>query len=318
MTQWRCPSCGNEVKVGAEDLVTVCEYCRTCFTVEGRIIKEHYLIPMYHNSSRAVENLLLWVKKQIGAEEDLPLHFEISRITLDFYPFWHANVVGHTKFEGIGEDADYSWPVEFNTYRSIIRTSKIESGEIERSFSLTYPASKDIPIQILDYEFPVRGRKYFSEAYVREYGGRIHNGNLLQQDVEGRAKHDTLKYLTEHLRKEVFEIKSRSDEIHVSSVFYLHAPIYHVNYSFNKKGYEAFIDASTGRILYATYPISIAYRAISGSIGAAHLLGAVLGGMFISSLSLLAAASLSTGLFAAGVVFLIRAAQFGRGREAAK
>lgn len=318
MPDWKCPNCGAVVKVGDEDLVTVCAYCRTCFTAEGKIEKEHYLIPMYYASNSAVDSLLLWIKKQIGAEEDLPLHIEISHTSLDFYPFWHVNSDIKTVFAGIGEDANYNFPVGFNQYRSISFTSKPESGTLDRSFSLTYPASSKIPVQIVDYEFPTRSKKYFSESYAKEYGGEIYNGELTHSVVEERAKKDALNYMTEHLRKEIFQITSRTDEITVSSIYYLHVPIWHIQYKFNKKNYEAFVDASTGRVIHATYPISIEYRTINGTLATAHIIAAIAAGLFVAQLNPFAGLALLTGLGGAGAVFLVRAVQFGRGREAAK
>lgn len=318
MPEWKCPSCGAVAEVGEKDLVTVCRYCKTCFTTEGAIEKEHYLIPTYYSSNRAVENLLLWVKKQIGAEEDLPLHIELAHVTLDFYPFWHVNIDAETKFTGVGEDAFYSSPEGFNQYRGISYTSKPESGTLDRSFSLTYPASPKIPIEVVDYQFPTRSKRYFSESYAQEYGGEIHNGELTRDMIEERAKRDALNYMTAHLRKEIFEVTSRTDDISVSSVYYLHAPIWSIRYRFNKKNYGAFVDASTGRVVHATYPISIEYRAINGTLAAAHLTVALATGLFVSSFAPFAGLALLAGIGGAGVVFLFRSLQFGAGKEAAK
>jgi len=318
MAQWKCPSCGGVDEVGGQDLVTVCKYCKTCYTVEGKIEKEHYLIQMYYPSNRAVENLLLWVKKQIGAEEDLPLHIEITHISLDFYPFWHVNINAKTVFSGVGEDANYSMPVGFNQYRIINRTSKPENGAIDHFFSLTYPASSKIPIQIMGYEFPTRSKKYFSESYTKDYGGDIYNGEITRTTVEERAKKDALNHMTDLVNKEIFNVTSRTDDVSISSVYYLHVPIWHIQYKFNKKEYSAFIDASTGRVVQATYPISIEYRAINGTLAAAHITLALAAGILTIGFAPYAGSAILTGLGAAGAVFLFRTIQFGSGKEAAK
>jgi hypothetical protein len=189
---------------------------------------------------------------------------------------------------------------------------------MDRSFSLTYPASSQIPVEILGYQFPTRSKKYFSGFYAKEYGGEIYNGELDQAMVEERAKRDILNHMSEHLRREVFEVTSRSDEVSISSIYYLHAPIWHIQYKFNKKGYEAFVDASTGRVVHATYPISIAYRAINGTLAAAHFIAALLIGLSVFTFTPLPGVTLLAGLGGAGAVFLFRSLQFGVGKEPSK
>ena len=318
MPEWKCPTCGNVTTVGEQDLVTVCPYCRTCYTVDSAIIRDHYLVPMYYSSSQSIENLLLWIKKQIGAEEDLPLHLEVVSASLDYYPFWHVNLSGETSFSGVGQDATYSSPVGPNTYRYIHGNSKPESGMIDRGFSLTYPASAAIPVKLLNYEFPTRGRKYFSEAYTKEYGGRVHNGSLTQKMVEERAHLDATLILGELVGREIFQVNSRQDKIDLLSMLYLHIPIWRILYKYRSKKYDAFVDASTGRIINATYPVSIEYRTLAGTLAVAHAVAGFVAGGLLSTISALAAIGAVIGFVAVAGVFAIKALRFGRGKEKAK
>lgn len=286
--------------------------------MEGAIVKEHYLVPMHYSSSQAIENLLLWIKKQIGADEEVPLQLEVSSLSLDFYPFWHAIVLAETSFSGVGEDATYGSPEGFNTYRSIHRTSKQESGKIDRGLGLTYPASTEIPKQVLNYEFPAKGRKYFSEAYTKEHGGKIHNGVLTQPMVEEIAKTDAAKTIGTLISKEVFQVTSRQDNINILSMFYLHVPLWSINYKHGGKNFQAYVDASTGRVVHATYPISIKHRTFTGTLALAHgAVGLVLFLLLGEAFPLVGLGALG-GFVACAVVFAFRAFRLGRGREAAE
>lgn len=305
-------------EVGEQDLVTVCPYCRTCYTVDGAIIKDHYLVPAYYSSSEAIENLVLWVKKQIGAEEDLPLHLEVVSTTLDYYPFWHVVLQAETKFSGVGQDATYSSPADFNAYRNIHFVSKPEEGSLDRGFSLTYPASATIPKELVKYEFPTRSRKYFSEAYVKEYGGKLHNGVITQKMAEEYAQNDVKRMLGELIAKEIYQVSSREDKIDLLSIFYLHVPIWHINYKYQNRSYEAYVDASTGRVIYATYPISIEHRTIWGTAAGANVVCGFLIGGLLSTYSPIAAATTFLGFLVVWGVFAVRAFRFGRGREEAE
>ncbi|MBI2184970.1 MAG: hypothetical protein HYU39_08445 [Thaumarchaeota archaeon] len=318
MRQAKCPTCGNVAEVGDQDVVTVCPYCKTCHTVDGAIVKEHYLVSAYYQSNEAIESLVLWVKKQIGAEEDLPLHLEIVSVSLDYYPFWHAELKAETKFSGIGQDATYSGPAGGGAYRSISFTSKPDAGFIDRGLSLTYPASPTLPSALLDYQFPTRSRKYFSEAYAKEYGGKIHNGVLDQKTVERQAKEEAARILGEFIAREIYEVSSREDKIELLSIFYLHAPIWYIQYKYRNKSFEAYVDASTGRVITATYPVSIEYRTIHGALSAANALAGFGLSVVLGRFSVLAMVGTLIGFMTMSGVLAARALAFGKAREEAE
>lgn len=317
MPSWKCPTCGYVAEVGHQDQVTVCSYCRTCFTVEGGIIRDHFLVPMYYSSSQALESLLLWIKKQVGADEGLPLHLEVTDAALDYYPFWHVNLFAQTTFSGTGEDATYGAPIGLNTYRAIHRTSKPESGSIDRGFSLTYPASANIPSQLLSYSFPTKSRKYFSEVYAKEHGGRVHNGLLTQAAVEERARVDATDLLAGLVSREIFQVTERKDELRVEGVYYLHVPIWRLQYKYRGKPFLAYVDASTGRVVHATYPVSLEHRASYGVFALAHVGAGLVAAVILGRLNPLLAVGPAIGFFVGAGIFAVRALWRGRAREAA-
>ena len=317
MRQARCPTCGNPAELGDQDIVTVCPYCRTCYTVEGATIRENYLIPAYYSSSQAIENLVLWIKKQIGAQEDLPLHLEIASTALDYYPFWHAEVKADSRFTGVGQDATYGGAIGANTYRNLSIVHKEESGSLDRGLTLTYPASPEIPVELLNYPFPTRSRKYFSEAYAKGSGGQIHNGILSQAAAEEKAKADTARILGELISRELVKVENREDKVELLSLFYLHVPIWRLQYKYRASAYRAFVDASTGRIIHATYPISIEHRTLHGSIAIAHIIAGVIIAGLLFNVNGVAALGGLVAFFAVAGAFAARALTRGRAREEA-
>ena len=304
--------------MGPEDRVGVCENCKTCVTTDKSIIKEHYLLPAHYGASEALERLILWLKKQTGTAEELPVNIQIVASSLSFFPFWNIQVKAASSYAGIGADADYYDPDGLNEFKHIQKTRKAETGSFDRIFSFTYPAAADVPVQLLSYEFPTRAKKYFGQSYAKEYGGRVLNGRMPQPDAEARARSDALASMTSLMTREVEQITSRDDHVEVSSSYYLHVPVWDMTYRFGRKEYRAFVDASTGRVVYATYPVSLEYRFEMGGASVGHVaVAAVLG---VASASLFSAPLfvLAVGLGSAGVAFAWAALEQGRARETSK
>ncbi len=316
MTQINCPSCGAPSEAGPEDLLLVCDHCKTCFTTAGATVKEHYLLPAHYVSSDAVERLILWIKKQVGAEEDLPLHLQIDSTQLGYYPFWHIEIQASTAYAGLGMEARYFDSDGANEFKGIQEYTQPKQGSIERHFPLTFPASKQIPAQLLNYSFPTQSKKYFSQSYAKDYGGQIYPGNADEVTITNMAKQEAQNQLTSLILTNVREVTSRNDSIDVTSVYYLHAPVWSVRYRFQSKAYQALVDATTGRVIQATYPVSLEYRAQTGAIAAGHfVVGAALLLLFLGVFPSFAL-TLGGGLLAFGAVFLFRALSLGRGKEA--
>ncbi len=318
MTQVTCPSCGAPSDAGPEDLILVCDHCKTCFTTGGATVKEHYLLPAHYDSSESVERLILWIKKQVGAEEDLPLHLQIDSTALGYYPFWHIETQASSTYAGLGTEARYFDSDGANEFKGIQEYTVPKQGTIERHLPLTFPVSKQIPTQLLTYTFPTQSKKYFSQSYAEEYGGEIYPGNSDEVTVTNLAKQETQTVLTNLILTNVREITSRNDAINVTSVYYLHAPVWLIRYHFQSKGYQALVDAASGRVIQATYPVSLEYRAKTGALAAGHFVaGAILLLLLLGAFPGFAL-TLGGGLLAFGAVFLFRALSLGRGKETAE
>ncbi len=182
---------------------------------------------------------------------------QIDSTQLGYYPFWHLEIQASTTYAGLGTEARYFDSDGSNEFKGIQEYTQPKQGSIERHFPLTYPASKQIPSQLLSYSFPTQSKKYFSESYAKEYGGEIFAGNSDEVTITNTAKQEAQNRLTSLILTNVREITSRSDAITVTSVYYLHAPVWLVRYRFQAKAYQALVDATTGRVIQATYPVSL-------------------------------------------------------------
>lgn len=309
---YQCPTCGASHEIREGDVAVKCRYCGTLFRTFEE--ESRYIAPVYFDSSRAVENFLLWVKKQTGYEESLPLHIVLRDIRLHFYPFWVTTVKARTSFTGVGEDAEYVQPAGRNAFRSIRTVYKPESGVFERILEVSIPASNEIPIAG-EMVAVSRNRLFFSHDYVMRQGGVLHGATTTRQDAKNAAEQMARNELTKLITREVVQVNSRSDEIEVGEIALVYIPVWNIVYEFKGKRYHALVDASSSRVINATYPPDVLEKTAYIGVSAVHVLaGVVVAGLLLGFGWLPAVTSLS-GFAAAAAIYAWRGLSPTKARE---
>ena len=71
------------------------------------------------------------------------------------------------------------------------------------------------------------------------------------------------------MRKKLHSITNREDDLEEGDIFYIQFPVYEIEFHYNKKKYQAYIDGSTGRVIHIDVPISRKFKLFSliGGIG---------------------------------------------------
>jgi hypothetical protein len=293
------------------DVVIKCSYCGISFRTLHD--ERRYVLPVYYDSSRAIENFLLWVKKQSGYEESLPFNIILKDVKLHFLPFWTATVQARTIFKGIGEDAEYSNPDATGGYRSIRAVMKEEGGAFERYMETAVPASKELKAE--EMMAVSKNRLYFSHEYIRQKVGILHGATITRDEVEKIFRRMAEAELTKMISREVVKVITRQDEINLSEISLVYVPVWEVVYVFKGKQYKALVDASSSRIVEATYPPDILEKASYGGVGAAHVVVGVVLALLLWPNGLIPAASAFLGFLAAAGVYFWRSLKPTRAAE---
>lgn len=309
--QFLCPNCSAPHLVSESDLAVKCRYCGTTFRTFAE--ERRYLLPAYYDSSRAIENFLLWVKKQLGYEESLPFHIYIKDAKLHFYPFWTSTISAKTSFKGVGEDARYENP-HSGGYRTIHTVYREEKGEFERLFEYSIPASREVPTSE-ELVAVSRKRIYFSYDYIQQRNGILHGATLTREEAKKIMEENAKSGLSKMILREVVRVDYRKDELQYSDFTLVYVPVWRITYSFKGKDYEAIIDASSSRVLHATYPPDIAEKAGYLGVGVVHIGVGVVSAVFLLSLGVLPAATAFLGFLAAGLVYVFRGVSPARAGE---
>ncbi|MEM1534693.1 MAG: hypothetical protein QW059_01720 [Nitrososphaerota archaeon] len=308
---YQCPNCGAPYKVREGDVAIKCSYCNTVFrTFED---EKRFIIPVYYDSSRAIENFLLWVKKQTGYEESLPFNINLLEVKLHFYPFWVVSLNARTTFTGVGEYAEFSNP-DSGGYRNIRVMTREESGSFERFFELVLPASKDIPSEG-EVVGVSRMRKFFSHEYVEQQGGVLHGATITREDAKSMAEQIAAAELSRLIMREVVTVNTRNDQIQIKEIALVYIPLWHVSYEFRGEKYRAFIDASSSRIIYASYPPDIAEKTAYLGVAALHVVLGVVSAFLFWGFGWLPVVTVFIGFITAAVVYAWRGLSPTRARE---
>jgi len=310
-TTYHCPNCSAPHEVREGDVVIKCSYCGTSFrTLQD---EKRYVLPVYYDSSRAIENFLLWVKKQSGYEESMPFNIILKDVKLHFLPFWTATVQARTTFKGLGEDAEYSNPDTAGGYRSIRAVTKEEGGTLERYMEVAIPASNELKAE--EMIAVSKNRLYFSQEYIRLKGGILHGATITRDEAEKIFRRMAEAELTKMIFREVVKVITRQDEINLSEISLVYIPVWEVVYDFKGKQYRALVDASSSRVVEATYPPDILEKASYGGVGAAHIIVGVVLALLLWPYGFIPASSAFLGFLASAVVYFWRSLKPTRAAE---
>jgi len=103
------------------------------------------------------------------------------------------------------------------------------------------------------YHLSVEGKIPF-EATKIDRGAKVLNSEMETQEAVQQAR-DEIENLHEYLSKQkidrIIDIETKLD---VSGTFYLHTPIWFVNYSYKNSRYVVLMDGSTGEVIKGDLP----------------------------------------------------------------
>jgi hypothetical protein len=295
MVKLTCPNCAADLDVATDAPIHTCEYCGTAIQVsvafgdkgtggaaaggqpkESLVIKDHYIIRCHYNQDQ-VKNLLVdWVKKIPGAPQDFEDSANISDIKLTFYPLWVGEYAATSDYVGLDDWPQFSHPAPDKPgwYEHVAYFKKQEQGRVIREYQIPLMALPEqrLPSYLRDYAVTTTGKEYFDIKHVKKLSGSIIDSTYKMADAKANMNQQVLNRQAQEMHKEVTTIQSRNDNITEKGVFYIHFPVYNIEFTYNNKKHDALIDGSSGRIINVKVPVSTEFRAKTISAGFAFLL----------------------------------------------
>lgn len=304
MVKVTCPNCAADIEVPPDAPIHTCDYCGTAIQVnvlfggggtpaaggqpkEQYVIKDHYIIRCHYPQQQAKNLLVDWVKKIPGAPQDFEDAANISSMKLTFYPIWVGEYGAVSDYVGLDDWPQFSRPAPDRPgwFEAVTYYKKEERGRVIREYQIPLIAvpSEKLPAAMRDYVVTTTGKEYFDIQHVKKLGGQIMDSTFNMEQAKGNMRQQVLNRQESEMHKEVTQITGRNDDIKEKGVFYIHFPVYNVEFTYNNKPHTAIIDGSTGRIIYVKVPVSTAFRV--KTIGACAAFAAV-GACFLLVLGL--------------------------------
>ena len=328
MVEIVCPNCSADLDIAIAPVHT-CEFCGTAIQVSNiagpdgvsitgeelsedtkntLILKEHYMVRCHYDASEARSIMQDWIKKIPGTPQDFENVTHITKQELKFYPIWVGEFTAESDYEGID-----NWPQFFRPahdragwFENISFHQNEESGHILREYQIPLLAMKPIPKYIRNYVVPTTGKEYFDITHVNELGATVIDSIYSADQVKRTMRLNVLNRQMLEMKKEVIQVTERHDDMDERDIYYIQFPVYEIEFTYNNKKFQAFIDGSTGRVIHIDVPISRKFKLLSliGGIGQI-ILGVGLGilGLTVQSL-IFAGASAGIGLIVFGSLLL--------------
>ena len=248
----RCPSCGAPFKIPPTVDVATCPYCGTTFKavlskaeVSG---EQHFFFPL--DPRDPVDLLLRFLTREYGAPPDLKEAAGVEARLLHYIPVYFYYLYG------VGEGRD----------------KKSRVFKVEEARFIGIPAvDNEVGRLLKGYPFPVRGKRFFEERFVRR--GRYYEPEIPRDEADRIAEQILEKMLRDEAKESCENLKSFNvKESRVEYRGLVHYPVWEIKYTYGGDSYKGFVDGADGRIILAWYPQTTHAREIAAG-GALGMLG---------------------------------------------
>jgi len=250
----RCPNCTAEIPVHPDDAIITCSYCGTSFAPDGTKMKKHYALKVNYTESEAFDTLKAYLVKVPGVPDDFAQVVSLKDVSMTYYPYWVFNVQGVVDYEGLDRKAQFSGRTRGNWYSHISWRWVPEAGREEQTRQIRIYAGPPARPEIRGYPIATRSRRYFNLEEAKEHAANILFSRVPEEAARQMAVRQARDYIFDRIRRETKRLQNVKERFKVTDSAYIHVPIYHIRYAVGSKTYEAALDASNGRVIYAAIP----------------------------------------------------------------
>lgn len=234
-----CPSCGAPLKIKAGELVIICEYCGTAVNLKAEkpFLLKHSIIPNNY-SEEEIQNLVrAWMRSGYAMPENLARRARIKQARLVFLPFYVVTVHAATDYEGV-----------FTRTGGQRRVKDTITGDYQ--WIIVGRRSTQFPER--EYRIPLSGKASFDLSLVQ---GEFLNAEIDEDEAQERARTEIEAHHNYLMKEKVDEVAEVSTTIDVENCEFLHAPIWFIDYEYQRNVYHVIIDGSTGQVIKGDIPV---------------------------------------------------------------
>ncbi|MHA1303648.1 MAG: hypothetical protein ACTSQE_11270 [Candidatus Heimdallarchaeaceae archaeon] len=271
ITKFKCIHCGAPIDVNPEDAIFNCPSCGQAFAADGTEFKNHYFLPNNINKNQVYSIIAAFIKKK-GFLRGIK-NYSITDIKPMLMPFWVVRTHAFTHFIG------YERYTETRTYT--VGTGK-NRRTVTEHVTVYRPIEKDIDEERIDTFLARRattiyGYKKVKRIVQREFNKAIAFDKKLLLDDENEFEYLSAEFSdirANQLTKTIIfdEHRARAEKVCTKvfdcatqitflGTYFVHVPVWEIQYTFKEETYRVAINGSTGEIIKGEIPITTRYRA---------------------------------------------------------
>ncbi len=236
----KCEGCGAPLDLKAGEVVITCEYCGTAFNIasgEDFFIK-HSIIPCNYDETKCREVVKHWMASGGIKPTNLPAASKITDMGLTFLPFYvvHTNVT--TIYDGV-----------------FTRTGgqKPRNGQMHREYYWKILGRRGSKFPTKEYEIPLRGKEDFNLSKIPPTAKYL-NAEFDEKDAEDLARVEIQDHQKFLLSQQIDQFNKFDNDFETEDIEFVHAPIWRIDYTYNKGDYQVLVDATTGEVIRGDIP----------------------------------------------------------------
>ncbi|RLE57109.1 MAG: hypothetical protein DRJ30_00690 [Candidatus Methanomethylicota archaeon] len=251
----KCSHCGGEFEVPEDVNIATCPYCGTTFEIStGKLESKHYFYPMIYDSNEAYETLKAILIRQFGIPSDFKEKVSLISRHLHYLPIYIFYVEGKAECEGT---------------------------EILEAEYVAIPSMRILPIPIpAEYRFPIKGRVYFKPQMLKY--GKFYSPQLKIEHLEKYAKARVYRRISGEV-----ELACPKAEVTLNCKCegLTHYPIWELQYVYAGFKLRGVVDAVSGEVFSAQYPMSTFHRGMAIGMSLSILASGMAIGWMIGQIS---------------------------------
>ena len=235
-----CSHCGAPLPVQPGEILITCSYCGFTSVVEtGKAFEfEHSLLLNTLATEQVFEAVKDWMKNSFIAPKELSKKSSLADQSLVYLPFWVVTGEATSHYKGIFER---------------IALSVEKEGDITNHYDWLVIARTQTNFPTRSYHLALEGKIPF-EAIKIEKGAKVLNSEMSSQDAVQLAR-DEISNLHQFLAKDrVDRIVDINTSFDVSGTFYLHAPVWFLDYDYKGKRFRVIMDGASGQVITGDLP----------------------------------------------------------------
>lgn len=276
-TVFRCDNCGAKVVLESGVVAKKCPFCGASHIMQSDEIagiKPNAVVPFSFTLKQALDRCITWAKKKFFAPSKFKKKLEAENVSGLYFPCFtfdsstNSNYFGrfgqrYTVMVGSGKNRHAETRIKYFSVR----------GNYDKSFDdILIAVSEKVNQKLMKKILPfnMASACVYDDSFLSGYMANHYDKDIKTSWQEAKATMDNI-IRNEIIRKYNADVVDflNVNTIHNAVTYkYMLLPIYVGNYRYNKKLYNFYMNASTGKVV-GKYPVSPLRVALVSILGAA-------------------------------------------------